>query len=78
MRDDSGDEPARAGRRRRLGIGYRIGWCLNYALLNAYGPADLGGPGQPDPRVAMRAERALRTSRLQPALPGSRRGGTND
>lgn len=45
-------------RRRRLGLWYRAGWRFNYMMLGAYGPAQLGGDGQPDPRVLMRQERA--------------------
>lgn len=51
-------------RRRRLGLWYRAGWRFNYMMLNAYGPAQLGGQGQPDPRVLMRQERAERVRAL--------------
>ena len=51
-------------RRRRLGLWYRVSWRLNYLLLGAYGPAQLGGDGQPDPRVLMRLERAERVRAL--------------
>ena len=64
--DDSADA---AGNRspvppRRLGLRYRIAWRLNYLLLSTYGPAALGGTGQPDPRRRMREERAARTAAL--------------
>jgi len=49
---------AKPQRRRRLGLWYRAGWRFNYVMLGAYGPAQLGGDGQPDPRVAMRQERS--------------------
>jgi hypothetical protein len=59
-----------ASRPRRLGLWYRVGWRLNYMILSAYGPAELGGTGQPDPRVQMRQARAERVLALRPATLG--------
>lgn len=50
----------------QLPLRYRIGWRLNYIALSAYGPAELGGAGQPDPRRRMRQERADRVAALAP------------
>lgn len=47
-----------------LPLWYRIGWRLNFIALSAYGPAELGGVGQPDPRRRMRQERAARVAAL--------------
>ena len=55
----------KARRRRRLGFWYRAGWRFNYMMLGAYGPAQLGGDGQPDPRVLMQLERAERVRALE-------------
>ena len=68
--DRSADDAAAAGGNRspvpprRLGLRYRIAWRLNYLLLSTYGPAELGGTDQPDPRRQMREERAARTAAL--------------
>lgn len=59
-------------RRRRLGLWYRAGWRFNYIMLGAYGPAQLGGAGQPDPRVVMREERAERVRALNAGGPPAR------
>lgn len=58
--------------RRRLGLWYRAGWRFNYMMLGAYGPAQLGGQGQPDPRVLMRQERAARVQALNAGTPPRR------
>jgi hypothetical protein len=60
------EPPATTARARhpRLGLWYRTGWRLNYMLLGAYGPAQLGGEGQPDPRTVMVEERAERQRAL--------------
>jgi len=55
---------AKPQRHRRLGLWYRAGWRFNYVMLGVYGPAQLGGDGQPDPRVLMRQERADRARAL--------------
>lgn len=55
--------------RRRLSLWYRMGWRFNYAMLNTYGPAELGGAGQPDPRAEMRKARELRSRAVQPDPP---------
>ncbi len=50
--------PAIDDRPWREGLGYRLRWRTSYALLTAYGPAQLSGDD--DPRVQMRTERAAR------------------
>jgi hypothetical protein len=56
-------------RRRRLSWRYRAGWRFTYVMLNAYGPAQLGGNGQPDPRALMRRDRAERVRALEVQRP---------
>lgn len=57
MPDSTSHAPLRPG---RLPLRYRIGWRLSDLALSAYGPAEPGGEGQPDPHRRMRQERAAR------------------
>lgn len=58
------ESTAPKAQRRRLSLWYRAGWRFNYLMLGAYGPAQLGGEGQPDPRALMQLERAGRLRAL--------------
>lgn len=48
-------------KRRRLPLGYRIGWRVRYALVSVFGPAQLGSD---DPQSRLRREKQQRLDAL--------------